>query len=83
MMETYALAAVALLGVGAVVGFLVVIAMGIRREESALSVTTPTSSRIARGTRAANGMHARAPGVIQEVSLYRQGRWPLASQEAE
>jgi hypothetical protein len=82
-MEVYALAAVALLGIGAAAGFLIVISLGIRREESALSVTTPTSSRIARGTRAANGMHARAPGILQEVSLYRQGRWPLASQEAE
>jgi hypothetical protein len=83
MMEAYALAAVALLGVGAVVGFLIVISLGIRREENALSVTTPTSNRVARGTRAATGLHARVPGILQEVSLYRQGRWPLAGQETE
>jgi hypothetical protein len=78
MMEAYVLAAVALLAAGATVGFLIVISLRIHREESALSVTTPTPSRVARGTRAAVGMHARIPGIVQEVSLYRQGRWPLS-----
>jgi hypothetical protein len=83
MIEVYALAAVALLAAGAVVGFLVVVALGIHREEAALSMTTTTSDRVARGARVANGLSARSPGILQEVSLYRQGRWPLAGQEVE
>ncbi len=59
MIEVYALSAA--------LGFLAMVALGIHREETARSMTVPTSDRIARGTRAANGVYARIPGVIQEV----------------
>jgi hypothetical protein len=78
----YALAAVSLLAAGAVLGFLVVVSLGIRREEAALSMTTPTSDRVANGARAANGVYARIPGIIQEIS-HRQELLPLAGQEME
>jgi hypothetical protein len=62
MIEAYALAAVALIGTGAVIGFLALVSLGIRREEAAHSVTTPTSDKVAHGARAASGMYARIPG---------------------
>lgn len=66
MIEAYALTAVALVIAGAVLGFLAMVALGIHREEVAHSMTVPTSDRIAHGTRAANGVYVRTPGVIQE-----------------
>lgn len=71
--EAYAVVAVTLLLVGAGLGFLVVIALGIHREEAALSVSSRTSDHLARGVRAVNGLTARGPGIIPEVRLYRQG----------
>jgi len=79
MIEAYALAAVILLVVGAVIGLLVVVSLGIHREETALTVTRPTKDRLAGGVRAINGMTARTPGVVHEVSLNRQGLIPLAT----
>ena len=55
MIEVYMLTAVALVIAGAALGFLAMVALGIHREEVACSMTVPTSDRIARGTRAANG----------------------------
>ena len=67
MIEVYAVAAVVLLLAGMVLGFLAMVALGVHREEAAHSMTVPTSDRIVRGTRAANGVYARIPGVIQEA----------------
>jgi hypothetical protein len=83
MIEAYALAAVALIGTGAGIGFLAFVSLGIRREEAARSVTTPTSDKVARGARAASGMYARMPGIIGEVRLHQQGLLPLAGQEVK
>jgi hypothetical protein len=74
MIEMYAIFAVTLLLAGAVIGFLVVISLGIHREESALTVTTPTSDRLTGGVRAVNGMTSRTPGVLPEVRLQRLHR---------
>jgi hypothetical protein len=71
MIEVYALAAVAMAAAGGVVGFLAVVSLGIRREEAAYTMTEPTSDRLARCARAANGVYARAPGVASQV---RHGR---------
>ena len=59
MIEVYVLAAVALLAAGAVLGFVVLVSLGIHREEAARSMKTSTSARVARGARAANGLYAR------------------------
>ncbi len=67
MIEVYALVALALVGAGVVLGFLAMMALGIRREERARSMTVPTSDRVARGARRVNGVYARIPGVIQEA----------------
>lgn len=73
MIGVYALVAGVLLAAGAVIGFVAVVSLGIHREEAARSMTIPTSDRIARGARAANGVYVRIPGVLQEASLHRQG----------
>jgi hypothetical protein len=74
MIEVYAIFAVTLLLAGIVIGFLVVISLGIHREESALTVTTPTRDRLAGGVRAINGMTSRTPGVLPEVRVHRLHR---------
>lgn len=76
MIEAYAIIAVALLAAGAVIGYLVFVALGIHREEAARSITLPTSDRIARGARAATGAYARLPGVLHQASLPRQDLFP-------
>jgi hypothetical protein len=67
MIEVYALVALALIIAGAVVATLVMMAVGIHREERNRSVTVPTSDRVARRTRKFNGFYARIPGVVQEA----------------
>ena len=67
MIEVYALSAVALLIAGIVLGFLAMVALAIHREETARSMTVPTSDRLARVTRTAHGVYARIPGVVQEA----------------
>jgi hypothetical protein len=67
MIEVYALVALALVIAGAVVGFLVMMAVGIHREERNRSVTVPTSDRVARWIRRFTGFYARIPGVAQAI----------------
>ena len=72
MITLYLLIAVVLIAAGAVAGFMVVVSMGIHREEAAYSMTIHPPGRVAAGARTANGMHARFPGVIQEARYYQQ-----------
>ena len=67
MIEVYALIALVLFIAGGVLGILVVMAVGIHREERDRSMTVPTSDPVARGTRKFNGVYARIPGVVQEA----------------
>lgn len=83
MIGVCAVAAVTLLLTGAGIGFLVVIALGIHREEAVLSVSSRTSDRVVNGVRAVNGLTSRAPGIIQEVRLYRQGLLTVDGQESK
>jgi hypothetical protein len=82
MIEVF-VGAIVLVIAGAALGIVAVISLGIRREERNLSLTSNTTGRVARGTRRLNGVYTRRPGIIEEVSLYRQGRWPLVGQEME
>lgn len=72
MIEVYALDTVAMAVAGGVVGFLAVVSLGIHREEAAYTMTEPTSNRVARYARAANGVYVRAPGVARQVRLGRR-----------
>ena len=80
MMEAYALAAVALLAAGAVVGFLALVSLGIYRDEHPHNVKNPTSDPVARGARIASGLCVRISGVTREASLHGQDHL-LARQE--
>lgn len=60
MIGAYVLAAVALLAMGATLGFLALVVLGIRREETAGSVKRPTSDPIAGGARTVNGLGVRS-----------------------
>jgi hypothetical protein len=81
MIGVFAVAGVMLLLTGSGIGFLVVVALGIHREDAALSVSSRTSNRVENGVRAVNGLTSRAPGIIQEVRLYRQGLLTVDGQE--
>ena len=80
MMEAYALAAVALLAAGAVIGFLAFVSLGTNRDDAARSMLNPTSDRVARGARIANGVSGRGSSVIHDTTPYRQD-YLLASHE--
>jgi hypothetical protein len=68
MIGTYMLAAVALVLFGAAVGFVGVISLASRQDKN---MTAPTSSRLARGARTANGLHVRRPEPFREAAAYR------------
>jgi hypothetical protein len=72
MIIAYALIAFALLAAGAVVGFIAVVSLGIRREEAAGTLTVSAPGRAARGARSATRAYARLPGVMQKTSLHPQ-----------
>jgi hypothetical protein len=72
MIEMCVLLAVALLITGAVIGILTVVAVGIRREEKAHSLTIARPGKITNGVRAANGVYARKPGVAQTIYPRRE-----------
>lgn len=83
MIGVCAVAAATLLLAGGGVGFLTVLALGIHREEAALSVTNRTTDRLSNGVRAVNGVASRSTGVLQEVRLYRQGLLTIDGHESE
>jgi len=67
MIEIYVVAAVALVAAGIVIGVVVVVSLGIRREEKASSLTTDITHRVARGARVLNGLHTRGvSGLARE-----------------
>ena len=67
MIGTYVLAAVALIGFGAVGGFVAVISLASHRDKE---ITAPTSSRLDRGARSAHGLHVRLE-PLREAAAYR------------
>jgi hypothetical protein len=68
MIGTYVVAAVALVLFGAAGGYIAVVSLASRRDKD---MTTPTSSRVARGARVANGLHIRRLDPLHEASAYR------------
>ena len=51
---------------GAGAGFLLLVALGIRREDKQYSMTLDAPDRVTNGVRRANGLHTRGPGVLYE-----------------
>jgi hypothetical protein len=89
MMIGILLAAVALLGIGAALGWVVLVSLGIRREENSRTLTLATPDKIARGARVTMGVHARRPALIHQTAAYYRNdprplqdlEWSLPSQE--
>jgi hypothetical protein len=63
MTGTYLVAAAALVIAGVVIGVLIVICLGIHREERRKSLTKRTDSRMDRGVRRLNGAGSRGYGL--------------------
>jgi hypothetical protein len=59
MIEVYAITAVTLLAAGAVIGFLVVVSLGIQRDDRQKSLLASSDNRVARGARRVTGVGAR------------------------
>jgi hypothetical protein len=66
MIEFYLAAAVLL--AGAALGVLVVVCLGIHREEHDHSLASEATSRATRGARRLNGLYTRGPLLIGDVS---------------
>lgn len=62
-MIVYVVAAIALVVAGAVIGALMVVSLGIRREEAASSLTTIAPGRLARAARVPTGLYSRPSTV--------------------
>jgi hypothetical protein len=78
MIEVYVFIALALIGAGAVLGTVMVLAAGIHREQMAArrawpdrGFTTECPTRLASGIRAANGLHVCKPLTTQQASSRR------------
>ena len=70
-MIIYVVAAIALIVVGAAIGAIFVVSLGIRREEAAASMTTIAApDRLARAARVPTGLYARRPGVAGRAVRY-------------
>jgi hypothetical protein len=78
MILAYGLALLALFLLGAVIGYIAVISLASHRDKD---ITTATRSRIARGARITNGLHARRPGVFHEQVAYRHNLPPRTDRE--
>ena len=64
----YVMAAIALMAAGAAAGIIVLVSLGIRREEKANSLTIGSPGRLASGARVANGVYARRPRSEEHTS---------------
>ena len=71
-MIVYVIAAVALVAVGATGGALIVISLGIRREEAAASMTTAAPGLLTRAARVPTGLYTRTPRVTGQPVLTRR-----------
>jgi hypothetical protein len=65
---TYIFAAIALVAAGAVIGILVVVALGIRRDDRRGGFPARTHSPMARGARRMTGVATRSPEPAADAS---------------
>lgn len=71
MIMIYAFTAVALVTIGAVIGVIAVVSLGIRREEQQFTLTSDSEDRMVRGARRLTGLYTRTPDRMRQ----RTGRW--------
>jgi hypothetical protein len=72
MIGMYAIIAIALIVLGITLGIVVVVSLGIRREEKASSLTIGSPGRAASGARAIIRVYARRPGVAYQARAQKQ-----------
>jgi hypothetical protein len=68
MIEMYASAAIALVVAGALVGILVMLRLGLKRDDRPAGFPADTDDRIARATRRLTGAGARRPELAEKAS---------------
>lgn len=73
-MIVYVVVAVALVVIGAVIGVLWVITLGIRHEEASYSMMGVAPDRLSRAARVLNGLHVRTPVPQQESRYWEDSR---------
>lgn len=71
MIEFY-IAAAALLAAGAVLGILLAVCLGIRREERDFSFAAERTSRVARGARRLTGLYTRGPLLTSDAGHHQR-----------
>lgn len=81
MLAEYAAAAIALVLLGAVGAWIVIIRLAIHRENREITVSSP--DRITRGARAVNGLHVRRPEGFREPAYNRHDLPPLSEEGRE
>ena len=72
MIGMYAILVVALIAGGVALGIVIVVAVGIRQEEKAGTLTVDSPSRVATGGRALMRATSRQPGFSYEVKVQRE-----------
>jgi len=72
MIGIYFIVAFALIAGGAGLGGVLIVSLGIRREEKAGSLTVASPGRAASGARATMSVHARRTGVSYQVREQQQ-----------
>ena len=72
MIGMYAIIAVALIAGGVALGIVMVVAVGIRQEEKAGTLTVNSPSRVATGSRALMAATSRRPGFSYQVKVQQE-----------
>jgi hypothetical protein len=71
MIEIYLLTATALVALGVAIGVVVIISLGIHREERNGTLMNHTTDRVLRGARRATGLYAHAPSSAAVRELHK------------
>ena len=72
MIGMYAIIAVVLIAGGVALGIVIVVAVGIRQEEKAGTLTVDSPSRVATGGRALMAVTSRRPGFSYQVRVQQE-----------
>jgi hypothetical protein len=67
MIEMYAIIVFALIALGAALGIVAIVTLGIRQEEKAGTLTVDSPSRAASGGRALMAVSSRRPGISYQI----------------
>ena len=79
MIEIYVFTAIALIATGVVLGIVVVVSLGVRREGRGLPGALPTDAgdRVTRGARRLTGLYVRRPSPVADADRRRRENLPV------